>query len=110
MTTRDHINNLKEFIQYFSDEIKRAEITKDQTFDIERAETDIKTFKEAVWALERKDRKESTSYWVRFENGSYGWWYACAKCGGKVTKDEWKQDYFTPYCPHCGRKMAKPNK
>lgn len=43
--------------------------------------------------------------WVKTTDGQY-YYYVCSVCREKVPKNEWKQDYFSPYCPECGTKMT----
>ena len=33
------------------------------------------------------------------------YWYECSECGAKPPKDQWKNEWHSPYCPNCGAKM-----
>lgn len=35
--------------------------------------------------------------------GTY--WYACSYCGHDIPRSKWNQDWFSNFCPNCGRKM-----
>jgi len=45
-----------------------------------------------------------TGHWEKTIEG-HCYWYKCSCCGTKVPKNEWGNDYFSPYCPNCGVKM-----
>lgn len=50
--------------------------------------------------------------WIRKENeyndcdgyGAY-YWYECSVCGARPPKDQWKNEWHSPYCPSCGARM-----
>ena len=33
------------------------------------------------------------------------YWYECSECGAKPPKDQWKNEWHSPYCPSCGAYM-----
>ena len=47
-----------------------------------------------------------TGHWEKTTD-DYCYWYSCSCCGTKAPKDEWRNDYFSPYCPECGAKMSE---
>lgn len=44
--------------------------------------------------------------WVKAEN-DVCYWYVCSECGGRPAH-QFRYDFFSPYCPHCGAKMEGP--
>ena len=34
-------------------------------------------------------------------------WYRCSKCRVHNPKTQWLSQWFSPYCPNCGRKMLE---
>ena len=35
------------------------------------------------------------------------YWYECSECGAKPPKDQWKNEWLSPYCPSCGAYMGE---
>lgn len=46
-----------------------------------------------------------TTYWERKQN-AVTCWYACHKCGAKAPRNEHGQNYYSNFCPACGRKVV----
>lgn len=44
--------------------------------------------------------------WVRKEN-HMTYWYECSHCGNKPLRNEWKEEVYSSYCPHCGATMLE---
>jgi len=54
--------------------------------------------------LEEEYKEPKTGHWEKTIDG-HCYWYKCSCCGTKAPKNEWGNDYFSPYCPNCGAKM-----
>ena len=57
---------------------------------------------------------ERVGVWVRKEkeyNDCDGhrayYWYECSECGARPPKDQWKNEWHSPYCPNCGARMEE---
>lgn len=44
------------------------------------------------------------STWKRLEDETC-YWFECSNCGSHPPLDEYKNSYFSPYCPICGHKL-----
>lgn len=89
MTREEAIKNIKEHC-YFANLLPQAKKALDM----------------AIKALEQKPK---TGHWEKTIDG-HCYWYKCSCCGTKAPKNEWGNDYFSPYCPNCGAKMESEEK
>ena len=55
---------------------------------------------------------ERVGEWIRKEeelNDCDGhrayYWYECSECEARPPKDQWKNEWHSPYCPNCGARM-----
>ena len=55
---------------------------------------------------------ERVGEWIRKEeelNDCDGhrayYWQECSECGARPPKDQWKNEWHSPYCPNCGARM-----
>lgn len=44
--------------------------------------------------------------WVRVEDKTM-YWYECSNCKEKPPKNQYGNEWFSPYCPNCGSIMIK---
>ena len=49
--------------------------------------------------------KNEEAHWEKAHD-DICYWYRCSRCHEHPAKDSWGNDYFSAYCPSCGRKMA----
>ena len=52
----------------------------------------------AEWIRKEKEYNDCDGYRAYY-------WYECSKCGAKPPKNEWKNEWHSPYCPSCGAFM-----
>lgn len=45
--------------------------------------------------------------WARKEN-DICYWFECSNCGGWPPKSYWGYEWFSHYCPSCGKPMDEP--
>lgn len=44
--------------------------------------------------------------WIK-KHDDVCYWHECSECGIKPPKDQWKNEWKSPYCHNCGAKMDK---
>ena len=42
--------------------------------------------------------------WIK-KHDDVCYWHECSECGIKPPKDQWKNEWKSPYCHNCGAKM-----
>lgn len=42
--------------------------------------------------------------WMR-KDSDICYWYECSNCGGETPRNRWGTDWFSAYCPSCGKPM-----
>jgi DNA-directed RNA polymerase subunit RPC12/RpoP len=52
------------------------------------------------WIRKEKEYNDCDGYRAYY-------WYECSECGARPPKNEWKQEWHSPYCPSCGARMYK---
>lgn len=52
-----------------------------------------------------KEPEADHAQWVRVEDECC-FWYECSACGEEPAKIHGNCDFFSPFCPHCGRPMS----
>ena len=50
---------------------------------------------------------EKQGEWIRKEDDeAMMYWHECSECGARPPKDQWKNEWHSPYCPNCGTMMV----
>ena len=58
----------------------------------------------AIRKLSAKVQPVRHGRWVK-KHDDVCYWHECSECGINPPKDQWKNEWKSPYCPNCGCRM-----
>ena len=61
-------------------------------------EADVNSLPSGEWQRKEKEYNDCDGHRAFY-------WYECSECGAKPPKDQWKNEWHSPYCPNCGARM-----
>lgn len=50
------------------------------------------------WVCKEREYNDCDGYYAHY-------WYECSVCGARPPKNQWKNEWHSPYCPSCGATM-----
>ena len=56
----------------------------------------------------QQNNSEQQAKWVkRTDNVNLIYWFECSHCGEEPPRDNWGNEWHSPFCPSCGKMMIE---